>query len=218
MKLKIKSKYFIVFFSLIIISSVILFLTNCSYSIVEIDADNYKAKLRNNRKSVWATGIENYIPRIDAECFSIRTREVYTLGQRYGVKILKCTNSNYISKYGTYYCFESAPSNLEYKALYKKRKDPGKIDMVIEIRIDSKWKDDNMLKIKEIIRKLCEENGFVLKRSRLILGSDIIIKETEDSFIIGVINSKYDDNSHGLVTIQVLIINNSYWKKIHFYG
>lgn len=199
MKLKIKSKYLIVIFSLIIVTLIVLFLNTWSYSIVEIEADNYEAKLHPNNKTVWETGIENYIPEIDAQCLSIRTREVYTPGERFGIIIKERTD--WTSKYGKWYSFESAPSDLEYCALYKEKKGPGYIDMAIQIRIDSKWKYYNALKIKEIIRRLCEENGFILKRSQSILGSDIIIKETEDGFIIGKINIKYDDEkkpSHGL--------------------
>ena len=199
MKLKMKSNYLIVILSLIIVTLIVLFLNTWSYSIVEIEADNYKAKLHSNNKPIWATDIESYLPGNDAECFSIRTREVFTPGQRYGVRIKEKTD--WTSKNGIWYSFESAPSDLEYCALYKEKKGPGYIDMAIEIRIDSKWKYFNSLKIKEIIRMLCEDNGFILKRSNSILGCDIIIKETEDGFIIGKINLKYDDEkkpSHGL--------------------
>jgi len=189
------------------VSFVVIFLLSWSISIFDIDADNYERKLHTNNESLWCVNIDDYIPTIDKECFSISMRGISALGQRYGVKILKTDDLTkaygirWTNDLGTYYSFEPAPSDLEYKILYEKNEDPNKTDKITEIRIDSKLKDENAPKIKQIIKELIEQNGFTLIRSSLILGSDIIIKETKDSFIIGVINLKYESRislPHGL--------------------
>ncbi len=159
---------------------------NWSYSIVEINADDYEKKLHPNNESIWETDIETYIPRIDSECFSLRTKEIFTRGNSLGISINPTTKFG-VPRFGSWYSFDSAPSYLEHYAFYNN------LDILTELKIYSKWNYYESLKIKEILRKLIENNGFILKKSNLIYGSDIIIKETEKGFLIGKINMKYDD-------------------------
>lgn len=215
MKINIKYKILTPIFAFISILLIVLFLINWSYSIFDISADNYEKKLHTNNGSLYSVDIDEYIPRIDKECFSINMRGISALGQRYGVEILKTYDlykdqgANWTSDYGTYYSFEPAPSDLEYKILYEKDKDSYITDNIIDISIGSKFKAENSPKIKEIIKELIEKNGFTLKRTQLIYGHDIIIKETEDSFIVGFINGKYDYHNQPTVGLYL----KSYSKK-----
>ena len=187
---KIKSKYLIISLLVIIVTLIVVLLNTWTYSIVEIDADNYKNKLHANNETVWGTAIENYIPRVDAECFSIRTKEVFTIGTNAGVKIEKVPNKETSS--AVWYNFKNAPSTLDYKALFKNDK------IVTKILIGSNWNKINAATINEIARKMIQDNGFILVKSKLIMGNDIIIKEVEEGFLIGEFNSKYDDSPTSL--------------------
>lgn len=207
-------KKIIAILSIINVSLVILILTNWSYSIFDIDADNFESKL--NPIYNLRIFFDHNLPAIDQKCFSITHRGLTPYGKNYGIKIKKRTD--WTSIYGIWYVFEFALSDLQYSVLYKEKKSFYDKDLYyislypLEIRIDSKIQYNNALKIKEIITQLIKEDGYILKKSQFILGNDIVIKETESRFIIGVINRKYDDKepSYGLYL-------NSYSKK-RFFG
>lgn len=168
---------------LIIVSLILLFVKTWTYSIVDIDADNYKQKLHTNNETVWETGIEDYIPKLDAECLSIRTKEIYRKGSLYGVRIKRNPSKDDVN--GFWYEFNGSPSNLLYSAIFKND------EIITRMDIHSNYDSSGGRKINEIAQQLIERNGFLLSKSKLILGSDIIIKETEEGFIIGSFGLKY---------------------------
>jgi hypothetical protein len=188
-----RSRLLITLLLAIIGALVIYILSIQSYSITEIDADNYESILHENNKSVWGTGIEDCIPFDDANCISIRTKTLFTEGIYKGVTLEKIQVNDHPSDY--LYKFKNAPSGLDYSGYFSNDK------IVSGIYIDGKLDTRKGPLIRWIIDNLLKKQGFTLKESKLIMGGDIIICESEDSFIIGTLNGKYyfNENNRGLV-------------------
>ena len=188
-------KHLIIILTIAVIFFLILILNLWNYKIDEITADNYTKKLSPIKEGLWEVNVEDCIPKIDAQFFSITEKTIFNQGLNYGMRMTEKTQLNTNINY---YHFEPVPSQLEYSALYSTFNG---VDVATEIRIGTQWREENSIKLKEIISKLCANQGFQLKRSLLIFGCDIIIKETDKGFIIGRVNTKYDYRNsplHGL--------------------
>lgn len=167
-----------------------LFLVNWSYSMDEIEADNYESLLHEQYDG--AIYIDNCLPGFDSNSFSIISKSIKNVGVNYGVNLKRseALHVNLINEIGDWYSFENTISDLEYNILYKKIENS---EIPVIIKINAKYIDHNRQQIKEIVRQLCEKEGFIVKKTLFIYGSDIIIKEQKDRFIIGRLNGTYDE-------------------------
>lgn len=161
--------------SVIVVVLVIFFLHFQTYSTPDIDADNYKSKLKETNDLIWESGIDNCIP----ENISLLTSDNDSIYQSNGLQIEKTQTSTTRTRV----TIENTPSNLIYNTYFEKNKGP--VSVVVE-NLTRKFK------LKDIFDKLILKEGFILNESRLINGDDILIKETEGFFIIVKILKKYD--------------------------
>jgi hypothetical protein len=142
---------------------------------LDIDADNYKSKLKETNDLIWESGIDNCIP----EDISLLTSDNYSIYQSNGLQIEK-TQTNPTR---TRVTIGNTPSYLIYNTYFEK--DKGAVAVVVE-NLTGKYR------LKDIFDKLILKEGFILNQSTLINGDDILIKETKGFFIIVDINRKYD--------------------------
>jgi hypothetical protein len=155
----------------------ILFLNFIKFSINEIDADNYKVKLKKSGHSIWDCMIGNYIPD---------NIGLWDYGSDY--QVIQPINVNVTiteeSSERKLVEISDTPSTLWYQMVWVK-KEP----ILCQI-IARKYQNDSQL--AKIAERLIMEKQFTLKKSSLLDGSDILIKETENDFIIVEIGGKFD--------------------------
>jgi hypothetical protein len=164
-----KNKYKFIIITFFLFLFVLLLLNFRNYSITEIDADNFDNILVSEKKSISFTHINRYIPD-NYSLFSI--------------------NPNLV--------FNSKPEITKY--------DDGEIRTGIYIKESKNQYSTNFIygnpylvsigsdanTIRNIVDQLILKEGFSLKKTIFINHSDIIIKELEDRFIIGVLYMHYD--------------------------
>jgi hypothetical protein len=157
---------------------------NSKYELINISADNYEKLLTPNHISVLKnTQIDNYIPdQIPlAKAFEISDSDNFR-GNGFKVSNRQLANGNIIEitsyKSGIHYTLSFIGQSLNYAWIFKN------------------WLSDESIPetplIKKMILNLIINNGFTLKKSDSRFGRDIIIKETDDSFIIGDIIGDID--------------------------
>ena len=176
------------FLSLMFIFGLFYFFT-AKYSITEIDADNHYELLpfqsTNSVSILSGTNIDNYIP--DNLPFSLGfelldSKNIYTNN---GLDI-----TNQVLEKGNVVNIRSYRSNLGYTLNY--------IDKRLTAAFIHKYflMDENYpntFHIKTMVNNLVLNEGFLLKKTKLISGHDIVIKETEKSFVIGKLDGKMDN-------------------------
>jgi hypothetical protein len=170
-----RKKIILSIFSLIIISLIIYGL-NAEYTIYEITPDNYIEKLKSVNEPIYSAGLDNVIP----DNFQLSFSKNYASSDNYqnnGIEI-----SNKETENGNNVHLHSHKTNLAYNVLFS----DGKMTFVWIMKwglLDPDIPDNKL--IRGIIDKLVLNESFILKRSKLKSGSDIIIKETDSYFIIG---------------------------------
>jgi len=177
-------KKVIIIIGSIVVAFVLLVLHSQTYSLLDIEADNYKHKLKETNDLIWESGIDNCIP----ENISLLNSDNYSIYQSNGLHIEKTQTS----PTRTRVTIGNTPSYLIYNTYFEKNKGP--VSVVVE-NLTRKFK------LKDIFDKLILKEGFILKQSLLINGDDILIKETKGFFIIVKILKKYDSSipSNGFV-------------------
>ena len=159
-----------------------MFLYFQTYSLLDIDADNYKNKLKKNDNSIWDCMIDDCIP----DNVGLWSSYMYSEFQTNGLKIEK-TQTNPTR---TRISISHTSSNLNYNVWFENGKIP------VACQITSNY--FNPL-LKQIADQLILKKQFILKKSNLIRGEDILIKETDDDFIIVGLNRKYEDPPMSLI-------------------
>jgi hypothetical protein len=155
----------------------ILFFKN--YSITEINADNYESILVFEKKSISITNIDRYIPDNYA-LFSTDPTPVFNSKP----EITRYDDGEV--RTGIYI--------VENKNHYSANFISGEPYLV------SITSDD--ISIRNIVDQLILKKGFSLKKTVYIDKPDIIIKELEDRFIIGVIYGHYDTNDLQIIRVE----------------
>jgi hypothetical protein len=155
---------------------VIIYASNAKYSISEITADNYESKLKRNDASLFEADLDNAIPENFSLWFSYKNSNSNNFRNN-GVTITneKTVNGNWVQ-------ISSSRTRLNYWIAF----DEGimtSVSIFKQAYLDTNSPPTPL--IKEIIDKLILDKGFLLKRTHLKSGSDIVIKETKNCFIIG---------------------------------
>lgn len=158
----------------IILITAFVYVYNAKYSLYEITPDNYKTILKENDASLSEAGLDQAI----SEKFSIALAYNYATSKNLNVASI---NSTKLIK-GTHVEIHSYTTDLNYWAMFTDKQLTS-----ISIFKTGVMNPDSPRNpfIRAMINNLILKEGFLLKRTKLKEGSDIIIKETEDSFIIG---------------------------------
>ena len=168
-------KVIIIVGSIVVVALVLLILHSQTYSLSDIEADNYKHKLKKDDKSIWNCMIDDCIP----DNVGLWSSYMYSEIQSNGLKIEKIqTNPT-----RTRISISNTPSSLDYDVWFEN----GEIPVACQI---SSSHYDPLL--KQIADQLILKKQFILKKSNLMSGDDILIKETDDDFIIVDLNRKYE--------------------------
>lgn len=170
-------KIIIISSSIIILSLILLFLHLQTYSLLDITADNYKTKLKESHHPIWYCALDNYIP--DDISLWVYSSE-YKVIQRINVK----AEVKQLDSHTKRITISQTPSGLEYVIVFEDQ-NPIQCDI-----LNSHYQFDPQL--VTLAEKLILKQQFILKKSELIHGQDILIAETEDDFIIIVMNTKCD--------------------------
>lgn len=190
----------LIFSIFVLLISTSVYFYNQKFSISDIDADNYRDKLLINN---W----KNRIKVDDSETLSL--------------KLLRGDNPDKIDLAYTWQLDNLDRYNF---SLNKTKGENGRV--LVELgdknspgNFYNVYFNSNMLPIgcivnlskgfvfKNLIDKMILEEGFVLKKSTQIKGHDIIIKEDNNSFIIGELFIKYDDLEKNEFSMYNLIIH-----------
>ena len=165
----------------------VFYLLTAKYSINEIDADNHTQLLpfgsKSNTSILSGSNIDYYIPdKIPISGgFDFMSSNNFN-GNRLDIKNEATGNDNIVS-------IRSWATGLGYTLKYSEKV------------LTSAWihkyalMDDNYpntMHIKNMVKDLVLNEGFILKKTKHINGHDIIIKETEKAFIIGRLDLKMD--------------------------
>lgn len=171
-----KNKLLLILSSCLLLVSILFFK---NYSITEIDADNYERILVFEKKSISITNIDRYIP------------DNYALFSTYPTPV-----------------FNSKPEITRY--------DDGEVRTGIYIAENKNHYSSNFINgfpyqvsissndisIRNIVDQLILKKGFSLKKTVYIDKPDIIIKELEDRFIIGLLHGHYDANDLQNISVK----------------
>ena len=178
------------FFLIILLS----FLFTAKFSINEITADNFKSKLSLNNASIL---IDNQLDQHIPDKFPITFAHEFLDAENFNNNGLNIKNTK-VQK-GNHVEISSSNNRLVYYLNFHQN---ALVDAYI---FKYGLMDENMPNtyfIKKIINDMIIKDGFSLKRTDSKSGNDIIIKETDDSFIIGNFFS-YDD----IIPPQYITIN-----------
>lgn len=170
-----KNKLLLILTICLLLASILFFK---NYSITEIDADNYESILVFEKKSIAITNIDRYIP------------DNFALFSTYPTPV-----------------YNSKPEITRY--------DDGEVRTGIFIEENKNHYSANFISgqpylvsissddisIRNIVDQLILKKGFSLKKTVYIDKPDIIIKELEDRFIIGVLYGHYDANDLHIISV-----------------
>lgn len=146
-----------------------------TYSMLEIEADNYEQKLKASNEPLYYSAIDKCIPDKIDPLHSLN----YTPSNNNGLEITKEKKDDFTSVR-----INSSISDLQYLTWFNKNNEP------ISCSISR-----NVMGYEPKLKEICNQlmlNGFILKKTKLLNGHDMLIKETDDNFIVININSKYE--------------------------
>lgn len=183
-----KKKYTFTLISLVIACIIFYVLANLKYSVLDITADNFKDGIlgpyyQGNEGSLWETGIDNCI----SDKISLLNSNNYQNCNSY-YQIQRNENEKGLS-----IIISNNQNKLEYKTFFNKK------NQITSIIINS---FGNYFQVKKIVENLIIKEGFTLKKTNLKNGFDIIIKETNDSFIIGYLVEEYEPTPPSAIFIS----------------
>lgn len=167
-----KMKLLVIILSGFLVIILLLYINSIEYSLADITSDNYVSKLTNIKKSLYKAQLDLYIP--DKFPF-IRSFE-FANSDNYNNNGLRVKNNE-----GKWVEIHSNNTNINYYLSFNE----GNMTYA-SIRLDEM--NPNFLTrphIKNLINSLILNESFTLMNSDLKNGFDIIIKETNDVFIIG---------------------------------
>lgn len=168
-----------------------LILQSQKYSTLDITADNFKDILKDHydkKLDLRTIGIDNCLPEnqnaatflpLSLETADILYKDENNYFNKNRLEIKREENSKCI-KLNIY----SSNTILNYTVFFQKPK-----KNLSSVIVFSQYQ--NQL-IKTIVDKLIINEGFILKKSNLKNGHDIIIKETDNNFIIGELFNTYE--------------------------
>ncbi len=203
--MKYKKSLLVVAFSIFVL--VFCFFYFQKYSIVDLNADNYKELLLKNsfEKRIDISDSESinlnllYLDNPDRINF-YKLWESDDLAEKYKV-------TRELGKNGGLFLevYNKLPLNNFYNVSYNLKRFP--IYFMMNLNSGPL--------MKQVLDKLMVKEGFILKKSSFIKGHDILIKETESTFVIVELIEKYDEvELNEFPGYQVSI--NMYSKKIYF--
>ena len=177
-----RKKYTIGIISILILGVLTFFLLHSfTYSMLDINADNYRKKLKENTTSIYESYIDNCIP----DKISILQSRDYSESNNFEGNGLKIHREENNANGRLAVEIVSSTTGLRYQIYFDK--DKGAIAGQIShhpIQYD--------ILLKNICDQMILKEGFILKKSELITGNDILIKETDTSFIIIDVSPKYE--------------------------
>lgn len=179
-------KIIIIGSSILVFILVLLFLYFQTYSVYDIDADNYRKKLKESDNSIWNCMLDDYIPdNISLWSYGLDYQVVQPVNVKVKIEEFKSIKRKRVT-------ITQTPSNLDYIVTYQYKGGDNKVPVKCIIRNSSLQFDPTLVKIAEL---LVLNRQFILKKSNLINGQDILIKETDTDFIIIEMIFKYDYNN-----------------------
>jgi len=187
-----KKKISIALVSLIVLA-IGFYLYTAKYSINEIEANNFGTLLKPNKKSILLSHLDNAIP--DKLPFILLYEAMdsdNSNGEGYKI-INEKHNSNNILNIHSYL------TNLNYTIIYDNK--VASSAWIFKDRLHDSNSPENP-RIRDIINDLIYNYGFTLKKNNLKNSFDIVIKETEDSFIIGSFYSIEEQPITNNITFQ----------------
>jgi hypothetical protein len=160
----------------ICVATITIYFSLAKYSVSDITPDNYKKKLEETNASLFEAGLDNVIP----ENLSLYNANEYLNSDNFRGNGIKITNTK--TDYGHQIEISSSKTKLNYWITFDREKYT-RVWIFKQALMDPDSPPNPL--IKEIINNLILNNGFILKRSEFRNGSDFIIKETDNCFIIG---------------------------------
>jgi len=148
-----------------------------TYSLIDIDADNYRNKIKANHQSISPSGIDHCIP----DNIGILSSHKYISQQDNGsgFEILRETVDGFLK------ITLNSNTGMQYIVFFDKGSEPVQANIALSV---SEYEP----RLKTICDQLMIKQGFVLKKSNALYGNDILIKETDTNFILVEINNKYE--------------------------
>jgi hypothetical protein len=163
-----------------------LILNSQKYSAADIDADNFRDGIvgkwyDGNNESIDEANLANSI----SDNFSLYQAYEFVTSDNYNDSGLEIRNK--ATERGHDVVIFSKHTDLRYEMLFDKR------NIIFSLGIMYGRSEENKYETKKIVDKLILKSGFTLKKSKLIDGYDIIIKELPDKFIIVTLYGKYEE-------------------------
>ncbi len=169
------------------------YLYTAKYSMNEIEANNFGTLLKTNKKSILLSQLDKAIP--DKLPFIVLYEAMdsdNSNGEGYKIINEKYSSNNILNVH-------SYLTNLNYTVIYDNK--TAISAWVFKDRLHDLNSPENP-RIRNIIDDLIYNYGFTLKKNNLKNSFDIIIKETEDSFIIGSFYSIEEQPLTNNITFQ----------------
>ncbi len=159
------------------------YINTIEYSVSEISPDNYMSKLTRTKSTIFEAGLQDFIP----DNFPILESYRALTSDNYNNNGLKITNNK--TDDTNQVDIHSYRTNINYTLVFKDE------HLIYAWIFKQGYMDPNTpptRSVKKMIDDLILQKGFMLMRTNMKVGSDFIIKETDDSFIIGSFTS-YDN-------------------------
>ena len=169
---------------------------------LEVNADNYRKILKKNNKSLYNAQLNNVIPD------NIPLINLYDVSdsdnfRSNGLNVVNKKNNEY-----NHVEIHSYNNNLNYWFLFENKKLT--FAWIFKHALLAENSPPN-LHLRTIVDKLVLKEGYTLKKSELKYGSDILIKEFDDYFII------VDFSTSEVESIVNSISFSTYGKKKYFH-
>lgn len=196
MHIKIKLRYLILIALTILFALIFLFVKQIKYSVFDVNADNYRTILKPTDESILsiADALSSSLPGneykdtrgIDCLHFNIGSSNVFSEDEDQFRKVEKSTYKEMLSV-----VYNDKTRNFRCQANWKGTNN----NILTSCAIDA---ITNKIALnpycKDIIDKLIVSESFILKESALKTGSDILVKDNGDNFIIVSIGGNYSRN------------------------
>jgi len=157
------------------------------YSLVDIDADTYEGRLAKSDENV----LKSHVDKVFGDSHVILTKGVVSTSG-FEITYEKNKHDQPIA------ILRNKEKNVEYQILWRDN-EPRIADAQYFSVGTANYNFSIPLRIA--IGDLMITQGFVLKKTSLINGNDIIVKELDNAFIIGQLISKFEDES-GLMSVH----------------
>jgi hypothetical protein len=187
-KIRIGSRQIIILLLVLTLGLAFVCLYVQNYSITEIEADTYEKLLAASNENVLKAAVDKVFQEdshviLTKGVVSASGFEITYEKNRHDQPIVTLRNKE---------------KNVEYHVLWRDN-EPRSADAEYVAVGTANY--DFSIQLRMAISNLMVRQGFVLRKTSLINGHDIIVKELDNAFIIGLLISKFDDES-GLMAVH----------------